>query len=433
MRRERRAPRRALGRATSVLVVGTVVIAAVGTAYLLGAVGAPAVVAVENRFGEVTDETTVIETDLVVNNPNPVGVTLGGTTVDYTVRMNDVAMAGGRKEGLAVGRGNTTLPFTTRMRNDRIPAWWVTHVRNGETTTVVVDATVTASVLGNRSVSLARERAVETDLLGAFASEETRPVNADRPPVSDPVLYVNRTTAAWGTVTDERTPIDTSFLVYNPKAVPYVVTEIGYTVRMNGITVGQGATDREYLLEGGTTENVSARTAIDNDRLDDWWVSHLRNDQVTELRIDFHARLELPGGATVRVPLDALTYERTVETDVFGNRGRGDDAGGAGTGGDGTATATPTSVAAGGSPTASPAPSTPDASPTAAAPAATPTPSPTPTDDGLLGVAGTPAPGGGSGDSATSRTPTPTDDGGLLSVAARSASRRVEATGVRRW
>jgi len=360
------------GRVATVLVVLVVLVAAVGTAYVLGVVGEPSVVAVENRFGEVTNETTTVETDLVVNNPNPVGVALGGTTVDYTVRMNDVSMAEGRKEGLSLARGDSTLPFTTRMDNDRIPAWWVTHIERGENTTVVVDATVTSSLLGNRSVSLQQEKRVETDLIGAFASEETRPVNASRPPVSDPVLYVNRTTAAWGDVTDERTPIDTSFLVYNPKTVPYAVTEVGYTVTMNGIVVGEGSSDREYLIEGRTTENVSARTVIDNDRLDDWWVSHLRNDQVTDLRIDFYARIELPGGAEVRVPLDALTYERTVETDVFGNQDSTD--GGANQSADGSETATTTPDSTASSP-----------------PAATPT-----EGSGLLGGTPTATPGSGS-------------------------------------
>jgi LEA14-like dessication related protein len=398
-----------------VFLVLVVLVAAVGTAYVLGAVGTPSVVAVENRFGEVTNETTEVETDLVVSNPNPVGVTLGGTTVDYTVRMNGVAMAGGLKDGLSVEQGNSTLPFTTRMRNERIPDWWVTHIRDGENTTVTVDATVTSSALGNRSAELEQRKHVETDLIGAFRSRETRPVNASQPLVSDPVLYVNRTTAAWGDVTEARTPIDTSFLVYNPKTVPYAITEVGYTITMNGIVVGEGASDREYLVEGRTTENVSTTTAIRNERLDEWWVSHLRNDQVTDLRIDFYARIELPGGAEVRVPLDALTYERTVETDVFGTKESTNGTGGSErTDGD-ASTATP-SPASGTARTSSP-PGTPTASPSPTA--AEPTATPTPTDDGgLLGgtPAATPSPVGSTPTATSTSTPAPTDDGGLLAL-----------------
>ena len=405
--------RRALGRASALVVVLVVLVAAVGGASLLGEVGAPVVVASENRFGEVTNETTVVETDLVVYNPNPVGVALDGTTVDYTVRMNGVAMATGTKEGLSIEQGNSTLGFTTRMRNERIPDWWVTHVRNGENTTVVVDATVTSSAFGNRSVALAQSERVETDLLSGFASEETRPVNASRALVPDPVLYVNRTTAAWGNVTDARTPIDTAFVVYNPKTVPYVVTEIGYRITMNELRVGQGSSDREYVIEGRTTETVAATTNIENDRLDEWWVSHLRNDQVTDLRIEFYAKLELPGGAEIRVPLDALTYERTVETDILGTKessdGRDGSNGSDGSGtGPATATPAPTSTGTG--------TRTPAETPTSTLPSATSTPasSLTSTGRGLVGGTSTTAPPDRVDETVT---PTPTDDGGLLSLA----------------
>jgi len=38
----------------------------------------PSVAAIDNTFGDVTNETTAIETDLVVSNPNPAGS--GSTT-----------------------------------------------------------------------------------------------------------------------------------------------------------------------------------------------------------------------------------------------------------------------------------------------------------------------------------------------------------------
>ena len=38
---------------------------------------------------------------------------------------------------------------------------------------------------------------------------------------------------------------------------------------------------------------------------------------MSDLRIEFYAVVELPGGERVTVPLDALTHEETVETDIF--------------------------------------------------------------------------------------------------------------------
>jgi len=308
-------------RIAATTLAGIVVFGAVAAG--LGLIGVPTVVGVENRFGPVNDSHTVVETDLAVANPNPVGVHLGGTTVDYTVYANDVALATGGREGVALGTGTTTLEFTSAIRNERIPAWWVSHVSETggrERTAVTVDATVSDSVAGDRAVSLRQERTVETDLLGQFRSNESRPVNASSPLVSDPVLIVRRTDAAWGTVTDAGTPIDVEMLVYNPKTVPYVVTEIGYAVTMNGVPVGNGTTDDSYAIPGGEERLVGTRVVVDNDRLDDWWVTHLRRNQVTDLRIEFSARIELPAGQTVELPLRRLTYERRIETDLFGTK-----------------------------------------------------------------------------------------------------------------
>jgi LEA14-like dessication related protein len=305
----------------AVAVIGVLVASLVG-AVALGALGAPSVVGVENRFGNVTAETTVIHTDLIVDNPNPIGVQLGDTDINYPVRMTDVPMACGGGVGIDVETGNSTQEFTTRMDNEQIPQWWRSHVNAGEHTVVSINATVRTSVLGEREFDVTQQREIETDIIGQFNSNETRPIEADDPPptASNPLLYANRTAADWGNATERETPIDMQFRVYNPQVEPYVITELGYTITMNGVQVGEGQSRENYVIPGGGTETLETRTLIRNQRLDEWWVTHLRNDQVTDLRIDFYARVELPTGNSIRVPLDELTYEETIETDIFGTK-----------------------------------------------------------------------------------------------------------------
>jgi len=67
--------------------------------------------------------------------------------VNYTVSMNDIQMAQGGREGVRVGTGNSTLGLETQLRNEEIPPWWVSHVRNGERTTLDIDATATSGRL----------------------------------------------------------------------------------------------------------------------------------------------------------------------------------------------------------------------------------------------------------------------------------------------
>ena len=350
------------------VAAGVLVVSILG-AFAFGVLGAPAVEEVDNRFGEADNETTVVYTDLVVNNPNPIGVQLGNTTINYTVRMNDVPMAVGGREGLDIREGNSTQEFTTRMDNEQIPPWWVTHVNNDERTVVTINATVRTSILGQRQYDLTQEKEVETDIIGQFNSEETRPVNADDPPpaTSNPVLYVNRTAAQWGEATEQETPINMEFQLYNPQTLPFTVTELGYEITMNGVLVGEGATDDIAAIPPGATETVRTEARIINGNLDDWWVTHLQNDQVTGLRIEFYAVVSSDElSRDVRVPLDELTYEKTIETDIFGNKD-------ADSGGTPDGTPTPTD----GGPTPTP-------TPTDVLDEPEPDPDPTPTDGDLL-------------------------------------------------
>jgi LEA14-like dessication related protein len=360
-------------------VVGVVVVSLIG-AVALGAVGAPTVEGVDNRFGNTTEETTIIHTDLLVNNPNPIDIQLGNTTINYTVRMNEVPIAAGSREGLDLEQGNSTLAFETAMDNEQIPPWWTTHIENDERTVININATVQTSIVGERQFDITQEREVETDLIGQFNSEETRPVTADDPPpvMSNPVLYVNRTSADWGTVTQERTPIDMEFLLYNPQTIPYAISDLGYEITMNGVPVGEGRTEGVATIPPGTSETVRTSADITNGNLDEWWVTHLQNDQRTQLRIEFYAVIsgqELV--SDIRVPLDELTYEETIETDIFGNKNMSTSPNGS--------DSTPTSTPGDGTPAT--------------------TTTPTPTDDSVLE---TPTP-------VTEETATPTEtDAGIL-------------------
>ncbi|PYZ02706.1 hypothetical protein C8039_04235 [Halogeometricum sp. wsp3] len=51
-------------------------------------------------------------------------------------------------------------------RNDRIPPWWVTHIDNGETSTVGITPRHVLDV-GERQCPSGLERTIETDLLAS--------------------------------------------------------------------------------------------------------------------------------------------------------------------------------------------------------------------------------------------------------------------------
>ncbi|ELZ85798.1 hypothetical protein C453_08283 [Haloferax elongans ATCC BAA-1513] len=307
------------GRIRIVLVALLVVAGGIGGAYAMGIIGAPSVDGVDNRFAGVNETATIIETDVRVSNPNPISANLSGISVDYAVSMNGIRMADGSKDGVSIGQGTTAVPLRTALSNERIPDWWVSHIQNGEHTDLAVNATVTSSTLGQSFEAPEITRSIDTDLLSAFNSTETREVNASAPVVSDPVLYINETRAEWGETTEEQTALDLTFVVHNPKSYPVAISELGYGISMNDVKVGNGTTESEYVIPPESTKTIEATTYIDNENLDDWWVTHIERNQTTDLRIEFDAKIDA-AGTTFSVPLDALTYEKTFETDIFGNK-----------------------------------------------------------------------------------------------------------------
>lgn len=386
------------------LVAGIVAVAiVVGAGFATGVLGVPAVDTIENRFADVDDERTTIDTNLTVDNPNPLGVSAGNLSIDYAISMNDVQLANGSKEGIAIESGQSTLPFRTSLANQRIPEWWYTHVDRGETSEVVVDVNVSHGLLGDRTVSVPQEQTIQTDILGQFNNTTTRPIDADAPLVSDPVLYLNETTATYGDdVTPERTPLDLEFTVYNPKPYPYAVSEVGYEIGMNDVQVGEGSSERGYAIPPKSTRTIEASVVIDNENIDDWWVSHLERDQVTDVAIDVAILIDPDAGGVIagdvepiRLDTDAFDYETTIETDIFGTKesdelppendrstGNGTDGDRTGDGaedGSGTETATPTETG-----TQSQTGTATESDDSTDTPTGTAPSTPTETDDGVL-------------------------------------------------
>lgn len=314
------ADRRAIADVLKVFaVVVLLVLASVVGAFAFGLVGTPSVVSSESRFDRVDASTTTIETDVIVKNPNPIGIDRENATISHTVRLNDVVMANGTDRGVSLPPGNSTRTITTRMDNEKIPEWWVSHVRNDERTTVEIDTRVRSPLLGE-SFAVPRRRTVETDLLSSFESTKTRPIRADVPVREGPILFVNRTSATWGQVSETETPIEATFSIYNPLSVSVPITELGYTVSMNGVPVGNGTTQDARVLDSERVTTVDTTLTVDATRLDEWWVTHLRRDQRTTVRIDFYLRVELPVVGTIRLPVDGLTYTTRFETDLLGTK-----------------------------------------------------------------------------------------------------------------
>lgn len=275
-----------------------------------GAFSQPTVVSTESDWGAVTQNSTAIETAVVVNNPNPVGVP-GIVDIEYAAKLNDVTLATGAKRGVGFGTGNNTIELETEMENTKIPKWWVAHVNGDETSELALDATVSGPGF-SRQVP-ARSSTIETDILGGFNSAESRTVTFR----NDSFLVLHEETARWGKADDETTPIEFTSDVENVHNYPVTLDGVEYVVTMNGVTLGSGQRSTGVDIKPGERGQLDITVPLDTPKMADWWREHIKDDEQSKLRIEMYGIVE-QDGERKRIPLRLFDKSLRFETDMLG-------------------------------------------------------------------------------------------------------------------
>jgi LEA14-like dessication related protein len=297
-----------------VAIVSLLVVTAGGIGVALASgivtVQQPTVESTSTEWGTVNEDRTEIRTEVVVDNPNSFGVP-GVVDMGYEIGMNDVVVGEGTKSGVGLGTGRSTVSLTPTIDNGKIPAWWATHINNGEQTTLSVTPSVGVPLY---STSLpAQEQSFSTDLLSAFDSSEPRSLTVD----GRTILTARKTEASWGKATEEKTPIAFDATVENPGSGTVEFSKLGYSITMNDVEVANGTTDGKVTIAPESTETISIDSAMDNGKLPAWWASHVDDDETTTMDVQFYAVMQ-DDGETERVPLSFLSKRVVFTTDVLG-------------------------------------------------------------------------------------------------------------------
>ncbi|PSP81094.1 hypothetical protein BRC81_01510 [Halobacteriales archaeon QS_1_68_20] len=295
-------------------VMALLVVLALVTGGLVAAgvvdVAPPTVESVESEWGQVTENSTGLRTQVVVDNPNPVGLP-GVLSVKYTASMNDVVLVSGKEGGVGLSSGETTIELTGRMDNDRIVQWWVDHVNNGEQSGLEITAEVDGPLGISKTVPV-REATFETDLLGHLAEGGPTEVTVD----GETVLRVSDRQASWGQADAEETPVTFSATVENLRDEPISVDGFGYEVKMNDVVIGTGETAEGVDIAPGSSERVEVQAVIDTQKMADWWASHVRNGEETNLSVSVYGYVE-DDGERQRLPMNVVDEDIAFSTDFL--------------------------------------------------------------------------------------------------------------------
>ncbi len=89
----------------------------------------------------------------------------------------------------------------------------------------------------------------------------------------------------WGEINDKTTEILTDVVVYNPNPIPIPIKRIQVDVYMNGIKMGEGENIGPAELKPSEDTTIRLSTKIDNSKIPEWWVSHIKNGENTDFAL----------------------------------------------------------------------------------------------------------------------------------------------------
>ncbi|MCU4719291.1 LEA type 2 family protein [Halapricum hydrolyticum] len=329
--------------------VFVVVVVLLVLGYATGIIGLPNVTVKEpGEWGTTTEETTEIETTILVENPNPIGVSLSdGFSARYWTELNGVRLVEGQRESISVPRGSSTVTLTSTLDNDKIVPWWVAYVRNDETIQFHATGNATIDAFGDRQVSFpAHDRTMLEDrrpVIEAFSAAVST-MEGEYTAGTGPATAgyeIRDASAEWATVTDARSNMTLTIEIHNPGSVPVALVPDGFRLdatandvelfTASGDALTPDSVDRDAMLAPGETRTVEYTVTMTNDNVDDWFLSHVENGERSNLVIEPRLEFAVPEtGTTITIPEDGVGYQCQFRTAILEDQESGSNCGSGG-------------------------------------------------------------------------------------------------------
>ena len=266
-------------------------------------IGKPVVEGISNELGEVSREDTEVITKIRVYNPNPFPLPLKDVLTEIHVNGRKIGEGSALKSEIKPS-SESLIVVSTKIYNRKIPEWWIEHIKNGEKSRVefrghlVFDLKITEF-----RFPIERSGEIKTDVLKVLRTKgKTGPVR------------VGSTKPSWGEVNSNYSEILIETVVENENKYSIKITRFYSLVEMNGIRLSDEWQDVEYFLEPKSKKKLDFKIRLNNSRIVDWWVSHVKNGGKTNVKIELKAFLDVGGR---EVELDLLEKESSFIAQFF--------------------------------------------------------------------------------------------------------------------
>ncbi|CCQ36766.1 probable secreted glycoprotein [Natronomonas moolapensis 8.8.11] len=236
---------------------------------------------VDNQWGEVTEESIEVQSEAQITNP----ATTFQSEVSADISMNGYQMVSTTTSEETIEQGTSTATIESQISREDIPEWWVSHIENGEESEMKVELSGDFSK-GDLNVSPSTEqnRRFQTDIRESIRMQ-LKGFEGDK---AGYLITVNNTNAEWGTVNQQQTEIILKVPVRNNHPTEEIpVTDFSGSLRLNEILLLDWESEQNsYIIQPGETQTIEIRAYIDNQDIDDWLATHIKNGESSDYEIE---------------------------------------------------------------------------------------------------------------------------------------------------
>jgi len=295
-------------------VVFLIFIGVIALGFTTGFLSIPSFKSISNNWGNISNTTTEISSNITIENNNPFSIVIPRVKVTYALKMNDIDMAEGSVENINLQQGDTTIEVISYLNNTKIPEWWISHITNNETTSIDIDPMVVIDAeFSEPSITVpGKTITLSTNLLTTIHANEGKKIQ-----VGLINLTIESINGTWGEINNETTEILVDLVLSNPLPISIYIPPVNYTIAMNDIVLGKGTSNNTPILTNNSVFTMSLSILINNNMLDKWFVSHLQNDEHSILRISIASTVEYEG---LSYTIDEfMLYTHEFDTDILGS------------------------------------------------------------------------------------------------------------------
>ncbi|MBE8538512.1 LEA type 2 family protein [Geoglobus acetivorans] len=243
----------------------------------------PKITNVDKKWGAVNNDYSELIVGIDIDNPLPF---LPLKDVESSIFVNGIQIASGNAEKISASR----ITLSIKIDNDRIKDFWISHLANDEKSTILIKAVPVINLFVTEyRYPVEMEQNLETNIFGMDFGDRSIAVAGRE------IFALKDIKAERGKVTSEYTEILVRGTAINNAPAKVDIEKLEYKITLNDVVVGQGTARISRTLEPGESVELQVPIMIDNSKIPEWWVTHVKNGEKTVAKVSAKLYIKTAG------------------------------------------------------------------------------------------------------------------------------------------